>query len=78
EIIDGGYWLREPAEGARLAVCYTGVVAPEAAFAMAEILRKVPDAGLFAVTSADRLNAGWQAAQGARRAGRADAMSPVE
>jgi pyruvate dehydrogenase E1 component len=42
------------------------------------VLERVPGAGLLAVTSADRLNAGWSAAQRARREGDADARSHVE
>ncbi len=77
-IILGGYWLREPAEGADLAIAYTGAVAPEAASAMGQLLEKEPGAGLLAVTSADRLNAGWQAAAQARHHGDDEPVSHVE
>ncbi len=77
-IIDGGYWLRPPAEGAQLAIVYSGVVAEEAASALGEILTIAPGAGLMAVTSADRLNAGWTAAQTARQHGNGQALSHVE
>lgn len=77
-IITGGYWLRQPAEGAELAIVYTGAVAPEAATAMGELLGRFPGAGLLAVTSADRLNAGWKAAQTARQHGDPSALSAVE
>jgi len=76
-IIQGGYWMREPAEGAALAIAFTGAVAPEAATAMGELLRHFPGAGLLAVTSADRLNAGWKAAQTAQQHGR-DEVSHIE
>jgi pyruvate dehydrogenase E1 component len=69
DIIQGAYWLKEPAEGAELAIAYQGAVAEEAAAAMGELLERVPGAGLLAVTSADRLNAGWQAAQKAQQHG---------
>jgi len=72
-IIQGGYWMRPPAEGAGLAIAFTGAVAPEAATAMGELLRYFPGAGLLAVTSADRLNAGWKAAQTAQQHGRNEA-----
>jgi pyruvate dehydrogenase E1 component len=75
-IIDGGYWLREPPEGSQLAVIYQGAVAPEAASAMGELVSRT-GAGLLAVTSADRLEAGWRAAQKARRLA-GDAESHVE
>jgi pyruvate dehydrogenase E1 component len=68
-VLAGGYWLREPAPGADLAVVYTGVVAPEALEAFEQIREDIPGAGLLAVTSADRLYAGWQAARRARAHG---------
>jgi pyruvate dehydrogenase E1 component len=66
-ILAGGYWIHPPAPGAELAIVYTGAVAPEAEAAFAAIRDEVPGAGLLAVTSADRLNAGWHAAQKAQR-----------
>ena len=68
-IIAGGYWLREPAPGASLAIVYTGAVAPDAIAAFEQVLEDIPGAGLLAVTSADRLNAGWHAELAAVRAG---------
>ena len=60
-IVDGGYWLRPPKPGAELAIVYSGAVAAEAVAAYECYTGDVPGAGLLAVTSADRLNAGWQA-----------------
>ncbi|HEY3144716.1 MAG TPA: transketolase, partial [Dongiaceae bacterium] len=77
-IIRGGYWMRPPAEGASLAIAFTGAVAPETATAMGELLSTFPGAGLLAVTSADRLNAGWKAAQTAQQHGRGDERSHIE
>jgi pyruvate dehydrogenase E1 component len=77
-IIQGGYWMRPPAQGCHLAIAYTGVVAPEAAGALGRVLERFPGAGLLAITSADRLNAGWKAAQTARQHGDAQALSFVE
>ncbi len=77
-VIAGGYWLREPKPGAGLAIVYTGAVAPEAIAAHDQVVAEVPGAGLLAVTSADRLNAGWHAAERARQAGNAAARSHVE
>ena len=71
DILAGAYWMRPPAEGASLAIVYTGAVAPEAMEAHAAVLESNPGAGLLAVTSADRLWRGWGAAQRARRAGSA-------
>ena len=78
KIITGGYWLRPPEPGAELAVVYSGAVAPEAIAAHGEILEDLPGAGLLAVTSPDRLNAGWHAAERARQGGQAEARAPVE
>ena len=77
-VIAGGYWMRPPAEGASLAIVYTGAVAPEAMEAHAAIVESNPGTGLLAVTSTDRLYRGWSAAQRARRLGNAGAMSRVE
>jgi pyruvate dehydrogenase E1 component len=77
-ILAGGYWLKPPADGAELAIVYQGAVAPQAIAAHAQILEDVPGAGLLAVTSADRLDAGWHAAQRARQAGMTGAGPHVE
>ncbi|MGL4975218.1 MAG: transketolase, partial [Bosea sp. (in: a-proteobacteria)] len=76
-IIDGGYWLRRPGPNATAVIAYTGVVAPEAIAAAGLLAEDRRDIGLLAVTSADRLNAGWTAAQTAREQGR-EAQSHVE
>jgi pyruvate dehydrogenase E1 component len=78
DIIAGGYWLKPPAEGAELAIVYTGALAPEAIAAHAALLEDIPGAGLLAVTSADRLNAAWHAAERAREAGERGAICQVE
>jgi pyruvate dehydrogenase E1 component len=77
-IITGGYWLRPPAQGTELAIIYSGAVAPNALAAFDAIAEDVPGAGLLAVTSADRLNAGWTAAERARRLGREAAPAHIE
>ena len=67
KIIDGGYWLRPPAPGARLSIAYVGAVGPEALSAHMAIINRFPGAGLLAVTSPDRLHRGWLAAQRQRQ-----------
>ena len=74
----GGYWRQAPAAGAELAIVYCGAIAPEAEAAHRQILEDIPGAGLLAVTSADRLNAGWHAAQRARQGGTAGARAHIE
>ncbi|HEM45803.1 MAG TPA: transketolase, partial [Alphaproteobacteria bacterium] len=68
-IIAGGYWLREPEPGAEIAIAFSGAVAPEALAAWEQVVEEVPGAGLLSVTSADRLGAGWHAAERARQHG---------
>ncbi len=77
-MIDGAYWLRRPGPNAEIVVAYTGTVAPEAIEAVGLMGEDRRDVGLLAVTSADRLNAGWTAAQRAREGGRLGATSHVE
>ena len=77
-IIDGAYWMRKPGPNARVVVAYTGAVAPEAIEAVGLMGEDRPDAGLLAITSADRLNAGWTAASRARDHGFAGARSHIE
>jgi pyruvate dehydrogenase E1 component len=77
-IIDGGYWLREPGPNAQVVVAYSGAVAPEAIEAVGLMAEDRRDVGLLAITSADRLNAGWTAAQRARERGFGAARSHVE
>ncbi|HEY2178584.1 MAG TPA: transketolase [Caulobacteraceae bacterium] len=60
-LIEGAYWQVEPAQGAELAVVYTGAVAPEAREALEAIAEDFPGAGLLAVPSPDRLHRGWSA-----------------
>ena len=76
-VIDGAYWLREPGPNADVVIAYQGVVASEAIAAAGRAGEARRDIGVLAVTSADRLNAGWQAAQRARARGQA-ATSHVE
>ena len=78
DIVNGGYWMRPPGPNAQLAVVYAGAVAPEAIEAVGLIGEDRRDVGLLAVTSADRLNAGWTAAQRARERGLVHAQSHIE
>jgi len=78
DIINGAYWMRRPGPNAQLVVAYQGAVAPEAIEAVGMMGEDRRDIGLLAITSADRLNAGWTAAQRAREAGLAFARSHVE
>jgi len=77
-IVDGAYWLREPGPNCQVVVAYTGAVAPEAIQATGLMAEDRRDVGLLAVTSADRLNAGWTAAWRARERGLVHARSHIE
>jgi pyruvate dehydrogenase E1 component len=77
-VIQGGYWLRRPDPAADLAIVYTGAVAPEAIAAAGLLGEDKRGVGVLAVTSADRLSAGWHAAQRAREHGERGACAHVE
>ena len=77
-IIDGAYWMRKPGPNCQVVVAYTGAIATEAIQAVGLMAEDRRDVGLLAVTSADRLNAGWTAAQRARERGLVHARSHIE
>jgi len=76
--IDGAYWLRKPGPNCEVVIAYQGAVAPEAIRAAGMLSEDRRDIGVLAVTSADRLNAGWTAAQRAQARGNANAQAHVE
>ncbi|MGE0417587.1 MAG: 1-deoxy-D-xylulose-5-phosphate synthase N-terminal domain-containing protein [Acetobacteraceae bacterium] len=77
-VIAGAHWVVPPAVGARIALGYQGPIAPEAEAAFEELRAEEPGAGLMAITSPDRLHAGWLDALRRRRAGERGARSHVE
>ncbi|MGZ2256377.1 transketolase [Roseobacter sp. A03A-229] len=77
-ILDGAYWLREPGPNCEAVLVYQGGVATEAIAAAGHVGADRRDLGVLAVTSADRLNAGWQSAQRQRAHGNAGATSHIE
>lgn len=76
--IDGAYWLRKPGPNCSIVIAYQGAVADEAIAAAGMIGEYRRDVAVLAVTSADRLNAGWTAAQRERSRGNPHALSHVE
>ncbi len=76
--IDGAYWLRRPGPNCEVVIAYQGAVADEAIAATGLIGGARRDVGVLAVTSADRLNAGWTAAQRERARGNTGAVAHVE
>ncbi len=77
-VIDGAYWLRAPGPNAEVVIVYQGAVAPAAIEAAGRIANDRRDIGVLAVTSADRLHAGWAAARRARLRGDPAATSQIE
>jgi pyruvate dehydrogenase E1 component len=77
-VVDGAYWLRPPGPNAEVVIAYQGCVAPEAIAAAGRLAETRRDIGVLAVTSADRLNAGWTAARRARARGDHGALSLAE
>lgn len=78
DIIQGAYWMRPPTPNTSVMIAYQGVIAPEAIAAAGLLAEDRRDVALLAVTSADRLNAGTQAAERARQRGNAAAASHIE
>jgi len=76
--IDGAYWWRKPGPNCELVIAYQGAVAPQALEAAGFLAAQRRDIGVLAVTSADRLNAGWTAAQRDRARGNQNATCHVE
>ncbi|WP_166416800.1 1-deoxy-D-xylulose-5-phosphate synthase N-terminal domain-containing protein [Cochlodiniinecator piscidefendens] len=76
--IDGAYWLRKPGPNCEVVIAYQGAVGSEAIKAAGAIAQGRRDVGVLAVTSADRLNAGWTAAQRARANGVIEAQAHIE
>ncbi|MDP1732544.1 MAG: transketolase [Devosia sp.] len=78
DIIRGGYWLRPPEPSCEVVIAYQGVLASEAIAAAGAIGSDRRNIAVLAITSADRLNAGWHATQRARQAGDGSATSHIE
>jgi pyruvate dehydrogenase E1 component len=78
EVIAGAHWVVKPTDGARLALAYQGPVATEVMEAFDVVAEDVAGAGLLAITSPDRLHAGWLDASRARRNGDRTARSHIE
>ena len=68
-IVAGGYWHRCPGPNAAVVIACCGAVTPEALEAAGLLAEDRRDVGLLAITSPDRLHAGWNDAMRAREAG---------
>ncbi len=78
DIIQGAYWFKPPEPGCDVIIAYQGVLASEAITAAGRIGSDNRNVALLAITSADRLNAGWHAAQHARAQGNISATCHIE
>lgn len=77
-VIRGGYWLQPPTPSCEVVIAYQGVLASEAIAAAGLLGADKRNVAVLAVTSADRLNAGWHAAQRARQHGDPTATCHIE
>ena len=77
-IIRGAYWLKPPTPECEVVIAYQGVLASEAIAAAGALGGDRRNVAVLAVTSADRLNAGWHAAQRAHLHGDHAARSHIE
>ena len=78
DIVRGAYWMRPPGPACEVVIVYTGSVAEQAIEAAGLVGEDRKGVALLSVTSADRLNAEWNAAERARQRGDASAQSHVE
>jgi pyruvate dehydrogenase E1 component len=78
DIIRGAYWLVPPTPNCEAIIAYQGVLASEAITAAGMIGGERRNVAVLAVTSADRLNAGWHGAQRARLHGDREATCHIE
>ena len=78
QVVQGGYWLRPPGPNCAVAIAYAGAVAPEVIAAAGLLAEHRRDVAVLAVTSPDRLFAGWRAAEAARMDGEDPAASHAE
>ncbi len=78
DVIRGGYWLVPPTPNCEAIIAYQGVLASEAIAAAGMVGGDRRNVAVLAVTSADRLNAGWHGAQRARLHGDFAATCHVE
>jgi pyruvate dehydrogenase E1 component len=68
-ILEGAYWMVEPADNAEACLVASGSVVEEARQAHKAIVGDLPGTGLLVVTSADRLQRGWIKARRASKPG---------
>lgn len=67
DVVAGGYWRQAPSARTQVAIAYMGALAPEALAAAAELTERGMETAVLAITSSDRLFAGWRTAQSEER-----------
>ncbi len=77
DALQGGYWLKQPPNGAKLAIAFTGAIAPEVLKAWEAMIDDIPGLGLLNVTSPDLLHRQWSARRAARWAKDRAATGPA-
>ena len=78
DALKGGYWLRRPADGAPLAIAFSGALAPEALAGWELLKEDIPGIGLLNVTSPGLLHKGWMARRAGRWTGKGASSSHVD
>ena len=71
DVCKGAYWVKRPASDSALVIAYMGAIAPEAMQAFETLSEEMPDAGLLAITSSDRLYKDWHESKQNRQQGKA-------
>ena len=62
-IIKGAYWHIPPIQGAKVAIVYSGAVVPEVLEAYEQLREEIPELGVLAITSSDKLFHEWHSSQ---------------
>lgn len=78
DVCRGAYWVHKPQNNCPIVIAYMGAIAPEAQQAFDSIVEEMPDAGLLAITSADRLYKDWHNAKAQRQQGKGSTVSHIE
>ncbi|QKR99327.1 transketolase [Sphingomonas sp. CL5.1] len=78
DAVKGAYWLRAPNPDTKIAILFSGAIAPEVQAAWEMMIDDLPGLGLLNVTSPDLLHRDWSAQRAARWTGGAQTPSHIE
>lgn len=76
DALKGGYWLKRPGPQTKVAIAFTGAVAPAVLDAYEALAEDIPDLGVLNVTSPDLLHRGWSERRAARWKSQAPRREP--